>query len=76
MAEADLLFDSYHDELAQPNPLNYGSMAGFDSVGHSGYARGLELELELTQTHMTQKPMPRVEVGACRFAQQTSAAKR
>jgi len=32
----------------------------------------LELELELIQTHMTQKLMLRVEVGARRFAQQTS----
>jgi len=35
----------------------------------------LELELDLIQTHMTQKPALRVEVGACRFAQQTSTAK-
>ena len=36
----------------------------------------LKLELELTQTHMTQKPMLRIEVGACRFGQQTSKTKR
>ena len=33
----------------------------------------LELELELIQTHITQKPVLRVSAGACRFAQQTSA---
>ena len=27
----------------------------------------IELELELIKTHMTQKPILRVEVGACRF---------
>ena len=32
----------------------------------------LELELKLIQTHMTQKPVLRVELGACRFAQQRS----
>ena len=37
--------------------------------------RCIELELELIQTHMTQKAVLRVEVGACRFAQQTSTAK-
>ena len=31
---------------------------------HSSYILELELELELIQTHMTQKPMLRVEVGA------------
>ena len=31
-----------------------------------------ELELELIQNHMTQKPVLRVEVGAFRFAQQNS----
>ena len=36
----------------------------------------LKLELELIQSHMTQKPMLRGEVGACRFAQLTSTAKR
>ena len=30
----------------------------------SGDTSRLELELELVQTHMTQKPMLRVEVGA------------
>ena len=35
-----------------------------------------ELDLKLTQTHMTQKPVLRAEVGACRFAQQTSTAKK
>ena len=34
-----------------------------------------ELELELIQTHMSQKQMLRVEVGACRFAQQTCTDK-
>ena len=36
----------------------------------------LELELELVQSHMTQKPVLRGEVGACRFMQLTSTAKR
>ena len=35
-----------------------------------------ELELELIQSHMTQKPMLRGEVGACRITQLTSTAKR
>ena len=35
-----------------------------------------ELELEQIQTHMTQKPVLRAEIGACRFAQQTGTAKR
>ena len=35
-----------------------------------------ELELELTQSHMTQKPILRGEVGACRFTQLTGTAKR
>ena len=35
-----------------------------------------ELELELIQTHKTQKLVLRVEVGACWFAQQKSTAKR
>ena len=34
----------------------------------------LELELELVQSHMTQKPVRRGEVGACRFTQLTSTA--
>ena len=41
--------------------MPYSSFAGQGTWG--------ELELEQTQTHMTQKPMRRVEVGACRFAQ-------
>ena len=36
----------------------------------------LELELELIQSHMTQKPMLRGEVGACRITQLTSTAKK
>ena len=35
-----------------------------------------ELGLELIQTHMTQKPVLRVEVGVCRFGQQAGPAKR
>ena len=35
-----------------------------------------ELELKLIQTHLTQKQVLRVEVGACRRAQQTSTANR
>ena len=35
-----------------------------------------ELELELVQSHMTQEPVLRGEVGACRFTQLTSTAKR
>ena len=35
-----------------------------------------ELELELIQSHMTQKPMLRGEVGACRITQLTSTAKK
>ena len=35
-----------------------------------------ELELELMQSHMTQKPILRGEVGAFRFKQPTSTAKR
>ena len=35
----------------------------------------ISLELELIQTNLIQKPMLRVEVGARRFAQQTSTAK-
>ena len=35
-----------------------------------------ELELELIQPHMTQKPMLRGEVGACRITQLTSTAKK
>ena len=35
-----------------------------------------ELELVLIQAHLTQKPLRRVEVGACRFAQQTNTAKK
>ena len=42
----------------------------------SSNARPWELELELIQSHMTQKPMLRGEVGACRFTQLTSTAKR
>ena len=34
----------------------------------------LELELELIQAHITQKPVLRVQVGACRIEQQTSKA--
>ena len=50
---------------------------GYDSVDpNTGDQMELELEFELIQTNMTQKPMLRVEVGACRFAQQTSTAKR
>ena len=36
----------------------------------------LELELELIQSHMTQKPMLRGEVGACRITQLTGTAKK
>ena len=43
----------------------------------AGYATEYyELELELIQPHMTQKPVLRGEVGACRFTQLTSTAKR
>ena len=43
----------------------------------AGYATEYcEPELELVQSHMTQKPMLRGEVGACRFTQLTSTAKR
>ena len=38
----------------------------------AGPRSSAELELELIQTHMTQKPVLLVEVGDCRFAQQTS----
>ena len=38
-----------------------------------GFGPSSELELELIQTHMTQKPVLRVDVGACRFAQQSTA---
>ena len=37
--------------------------------------RSFELELELTQSHMTQMPVLRGEVGAYRFTLLTSAAK-
>ena len=33
-------------------------------LGGSNHVAGFELELELIQTHMTQKPVLRVEVGA------------
>ena len=36
----------------------------------------LELEFELIQSHMTQKPMLRGEVRACRITQLTSTAKK
>ena len=39
-------------------------------------SRPRELELELIQSHMTQKPVLRGDVGACRFTQLTSTAKR
>ena len=37
--------------------------------GRTAYGNLSELELKLIQTHMTQKTVLRVEVGACRFAQ-------
>ena len=37
--------------------------------------RNIPHELELIKTHITQKPMRRVEVGAVRFAQQTITTK-
>ena len=40
------------------------------------FVNQLELKFEIIQTHMTQKPVLRLEVGACRFAQQSSTAKR
>ena len=49
---------------------------GHMAISHFAATCFIELELELIQTHMTQEPMLRVEVGACRFAQQTSTAKR
>ena len=36
---------------------------------HLQHTAVIELELELIQTHMTQKPMLRLEVGTCRVAQ-------
>ena len=45
------------------------------AVQHGKSAIG-ELELELVQSHMTQEPILRGEVGACRFTQLTSTAPR
>jgi hypothetical protein len=44
---------------SQPPPFS-----GKQSGGQQAEANSTELELELLQTHMTQKPMLRVEVGA------------
>ena len=48
---------------------------GMDNESLLNLILELELELELIQSHMTQEPMLRGEVGACRIKQLTSTAK-
>ena len=49
---------------------------GCEERVHPAATSACELELELIQPHMTQEPMLRGEVGACRFTQLTSTTKR
>ena len=51
-------------QLPAGTPLKKVDLAGFYLALVSSFSPGSELELELIQAHMTQKPMLRVEVGA------------